>query len=87
MKFGYLPPSDLETGELRSSEDLKRAIKVFQRIAHIPETGELDARTLDFMQKPRCGVSDIELSKSSLRRNKRYAFAGTKWFKKNLTYT
>ncbi|XP_064618644.1 matrix metalloproteinase-2-like isoform X2 [Lineus longissimus] len=89
MKFGYLPQSDLETGELRSSEDLKRAIKDFQRIAHIPETGVLDAKTLDFMQKRRCGVPDTAISndRTSRTRNKRYAFAGSKWYKNDLTYT
>ena len=32
--------------------------RVFQRVTHIPTTGKVDAKTLDVMRKPRCGLED-----------------------------
>jgi len=58
-KFGYLPRSDLETGALRSEEELHRAIRHFQRIAGVSQTGRLDADTLTVMKRPRCGMADL----------------------------
>lgn|SRR6218665_3284568 len=59
MKYGYLPGSDMETGALRTDEELQRAVRHFQKFAHIPETGRLDAQTVEAMGKPRCGMADL----------------------------
>ena len=59
MKFGYLPESDLETGALRTDEELQRAVRHFQRFAHLPQTGRFDAETVDAMRRPRCGMADL----------------------------
>ena len=59
MQFGYLPASDLETGALRTEEELRRAIRHFQRVANVRQTGRFDAETVAAMKRPRCGMADL----------------------------
>jgi hypothetical protein len=49
----------METGELRTDAELQRAIRNFQRIANIRQTGRLDAETVMAMKRPRCGMADL----------------------------
>ncbi|XP_071946545.1 collagenase 3-like [Antedon mediterranea] len=77
--------------EIRESDRMKKAITQFQTFYGIRVTGEIDAETLEQMDKPRCGVPDPTIPNedgNSLggRLNKRYAIAGEKWEKQNLTY-
>merc|ERR550532_3449711 len=58
QRFGYLPQSDIETGALRTEEELRKAIRKFQSWASIPVTGNMDKATLDKMASKRCGVAD-----------------------------
>ena len=53
MKLGYLPRAALETEALRSEDELKEAIKAFQRYAHIRPSGEYDEETIGMMLAPR----------------------------------
>ena len=39
---------------------MKTAIKTFQKFFGLPPTGDLDEETLNQMQKPRCGVPDVD---------------------------
>ncbi|KAJ8681396.1 hypothetical protein QAD02_017183, partial [Eretmocerus hayati] len=91
MKFGYLPQSDFETGNLRTDDQLRDAIKSLQRFGGIPETGTVDERTLELMQTRRCGLPDkpdLRLQDPSLlRRLKRYTLHGTPWKHFNLTWS
>ena len=57
--FGYLPQSNLETGAMRTEEQLIDAVKNLQFFAGINVTGDIDQGTIDIMKKPRCGVPDI----------------------------
>ena len=75
MKFGYLPRSDMETGALRTHEELQRAIKNFQRTAHLPLTGTFDDDTVRKMGSPRCGVPDNN-----------FVLGPGKWQHQRLTY-
>lgn len=59
MQFGYLPASDLETGALRTEEELRRAVRHFQRVAGVRQTGRLDSETVAAMKRPRCGMADL----------------------------
>ena len=64
-----------------------QGIKNLQRMGHIPETGVVDRRTLELMQKPRCGVKDITKAAPLTRhRRKRYVTAPSKWETNDLTY-
>lgn len=57
-RFGYLPQSDLETGALRTIQQLKDAIRNLQGFAGINMTGEIDDQTRRLIQQKRCGVQD-----------------------------
>ena len=59
MQFGYLPASDLETGALRTEQELRRAVRHFQRVAGVRQTGRVDAETAAAMKRPRCGMADL----------------------------
>uniref|UniRef100_A0A2C9KBK3 Peptidase metallopeptidase domain-containing protein n=1 Tax=Biomphalaria glabrata TaxID=6526 RepID=A0A2C9KBK3_BIOGL len=85
VQFGYLEPQDPKTGALRSEQSFTQALKTFQKMAGIPQTGQLDNMTQAMMKLPRCGNKDnIELGMGA--RKKRYALQGSKWAKHNLTF-
>ncbi|KAK3609338.1 hypothetical protein CHS0354_024880 [Potamilus streckersoni] len=68
-----------------SRGNFTNAIKKLQRIGNIPETGVVDHRTIELMQRPRCGNKDFEDDTLGIRK-KRYITAPTKWEKKDLTF-
>ncbi|KAM4614242.1 matrix metalloproteinase-15 isoform 1-T1 [Discoglossus pictus] len=86
--YGYLPQASRQMSTLRSAEILSSAISEMQRFYGIPVTGELDTKTREWMQKPRCGVPDQfgGRDKSNMRR-RRYAHTGRKWNQKQLTFS
>ncbi|OXU31481.1 hypothetical protein TSAR_017005 [Trichomalopsis sarcophagae] len=90
MKFGYLPQSGLETGNLRTDDQLRDAIRSLQKFGGIPETGQVDERTQQLMVRRRCGLPDkpdLRLHDPSLlRRFKRYTLHGSPWKHLNLTW-
>lgn len=86
MNFGYLPKSDLETGNLRTEESLREAIKDLQRFAGLEATGEVDGPTKRLLQTPRCGVEDRPDPMYTNTRQKRYTLQGLKWNYTNLTW-
>lgn len=91
MEFGYLPKSDIETGNLRSETQLMEAIKTLQRFGNIPETGIIDEATRKLMRRPRCGHPDITSSAdfsatNTFRRKKRYVIQGAKWPNTRVTW-
>lgn len=61
---------------------MKNAIKMFQAFAGIPETGEVDNKTIEMMLMPRCGMPDFKESNNTKKRRKRYSIQGSKWRKK-----
>lgn len=89
-KYGYLPQSDLETGNLRTGDQLREAIRTMQRFGNIPHTGELDDATRRLMERPRCGNLDIIPDSTGFVTNnrvRRYALQGVKWQKTDLTWS
>lgn len=93
MEFGYLPKSDIETGNLRTEEQLKEAIKTLQRFGHIPATGAIDNATHALMLRPRCGQPDnpdsadfTATNRLRGRRAKRFAIQGSKWPTTSITW-
>lgn len=55
-QFGYLSASGAESQ--LTAEAISSALKRFQRMFGLPETGVLDDETAALMAKPRCGVKD-----------------------------
>ncbi|KAF0762537.1 matrix metalloproteinase-2-like, partial [Aphis craccivora] len=86
MMYGYLPESDLETGNLMDGNQLDDALRTLQTFGNIPVTGKMDAATKQLMKKPRCGVPDIS-QPTGQRRTKRYNLQGQKWNHVNLTWS
>ncbi|XP_070212983.1 matrix metalloproteinase-16-like [Littorina saxatilis] len=85
MQYGYIKPSDPKTGALRSEEYVKKAIRAFQKMAGINQTGKIDEETQQMMEMPRCGNKDnIQLGNGA--RRKRYALQGSKWAKRELSF-
>ena len=73
--------SHSKSSNLMSRDGLKKYIMEFQEFAGLNQTGELDEKTVKFMNMPRCGVKDkvgMDMSKNHTRRAKRYALQGKK---------
>jgi len=91
-KFGYMTKS--KSVKSSSLQSLDRAISKFQEFSGLEPTGKLNEETIEFMQKPRCGVKDIidededtpRLRLKINSRGKRYALQGSRWRVRNLTY-
>ncbi|XP_070543592.1 matrix metalloproteinase-14-like [Ptychodera flava] len=84
--YGYLPPMDLKAGQLRTGEELEEGIKRFQRMANITVTGEMDDKTMEMMNRPRCGMPDMMGTMDEGRRQRRYSAGPVAWPKNDLTY-
>ncbi|XP_038065808.1 matrix metalloproteinase-18-like [Patiria miniata] len=92
-KYGYFDhfPSKAE-GKLPTMSEQRQAIQAMQRMAGIPQTGEINQMTAEMLSKPRCGVKDAnprDVVKGPGRRGRRYSVLGDpyKWTDKtDLTY-
>ncbi|KAH8375256.1 hypothetical protein KR200_004034 [Drosophila serrata] len=97
MQFDYLPKSDLETGALRTEQQLIDAVRSLQSFGNIPVTGKIDSATARLIQQPRCGVGDKKYAYSFSPDNldhdvvytrvRRYVLQGPKWDKTDLTWS
>ncbi|XP_040496916.1 matrix metalloproteinase-28 isoform X4 [Ursus maritimus] len=96
-KYGYLneqAPKDLTAARFSN------AIREFQWVSQLPISGMLDPATLRQMTRPRCGVADTDSQaawtervsalfagrRAKMRRKKRFAKQGSKWYKQHLSY-
>ncbi|ESN95249.1 hypothetical protein HELRODRAFT_193602 [Helobdella robusta] len=88
QRFGYLP--EPEPGVAYDSETKTNAIKEFQNMYHLEETGKLNAETIHAMTIPRCGIPDIISDEGSDDEKreiaKRYNTPGYKWTKNQLKW-
>ncbi|XP_020299161.1 matrix metalloproteinase-24-like [Pseudomyrmex gracilis] len=57
-KYGYL--EDNAENSLISESALNHAVSLFQEFYNLPINGELNAETMRTMNRPRCGVRDIQ---------------------------
>jgi len=74
-------------------EKAKPMLMAFQKMCHINLTGELDKKTMEMMNAPRCGNMDmikVPKNESFLTSNrlKRYTIheSGSRWKKREVTY-
>lgn len=85
-RFGYLTPEVKVAVELRAENakaKVQEGLKKFQYFAGLARTGNLDKPTLEAMNLPRCGNSELE--KEQGPRRKRFVL-DSKWEKIFLTY-
>ena len=75
-RYHYISP------ERFGNQNITAAIENFQKFFGLPVTGQLDDDTIYEMQKPRCGMPDVDISGGP---QKRYATL-SKWKKTNLKY-
>ncbi|XP_032683926.1 matrix metalloproteinase-2 isoform X1 [Odontomachus brunneus] len=87
MRFGYLPQTDIETGNLRTEDQLRDAIKNLQRFGGLRITGEIDKATQKLMKARRCGLPDQPDPRFSKTRHKRFTIHGQQWSHRNLTWS
>ncbi|XP_071581758.1 collagenase 3-like [Temnothorax nylanderi] len=82
QKYGYLDNNNNGAQRFLSSynttQELHRAILLFQEFYRLPGDGELNEETLNRMRKPRCGVEDIS--------ERTFAPLSNKWPKKHLKW-
>ena len=72
-KFGYFDtrlipsatPSNASSPGPAPNVDIKDAVMRFQNFVGIKETGELNDETVKWMQRPRCGVRDLDAAHHS----------------------
>lgn len=94
IRYGYLQARyGWFLWNIEAREHLEAAIKNYQRMAGIPETGKLDQDTYRMMREPRCGVPDMSYTQSlhirtglGARRQKRFAVQASKWNHQTVTY-
>ncbi|XP_071645712.1 matrix metalloproteinase-2 isoform X1 [Temnothorax longispinosus] len=87
MRFGYLPQTDFETGNLRTEDQLRDAIKNLQKFGGIRVTGEIDEATKKLMKARRCGLLDQLDARFARTRHKRFTIHGQQWPYRNLTWS
>ncbi len=95
-RFGYLPNANLARthptwrpavafapeDSTRYDDKLETAVRLFQRAYRLPETGEVDAATLDLMGRPRCGFPDTVTTAGLAE----FVAQGNRWPGPNVTY-
>ncbi|NP_001073357.1 matrix metalloproteinase-28 precursor [Rattus norvegicus] len=96
-KYGYLSE---QGSKVPASTQFSDAIREFQWVSQLPISGVLDRATLRQMTRPRCGVADTDSHetwterirallaghRAKMRRKKRFAKPGHKWYKQHLSY-
>lgn len=84
--FGYLAPANLETGALRSSDELTNAVKNLQKMGGLRVTGDpKDPELKELLVKDRCGVTDRQVNKDPSAPQS-FHVSNFKWDKKVVTW-
>ncbi|XP_030835862.1 matrix metalloproteinase-14 [Strongylocentrotus purpuratus] len=83
-KYGYIMEDDMVNGMPKDEETKTKSIIYFQKMGNMTMTGTLDEESMELMNTPRCGMTDME-SDADMVRRKRYAL-GPRWTKTDLTW-
>lgn len=88
--MGHLPKTYSREGNTAWTEQFIEAIKSFQKLNGIPESGIIDNETCELMEKPKCAglvpPDSIPPLSESKNRVRRYASFELMWPRKNLTW-
>ena len=83
--FGYIDSTaqsaDLKAEALYKEDFIIDGIKSIQKYGALQQTGILDENTIKLLSAPRCGVKDVNYSRS-----KRYIIGSKSWQKRKITY-
>ncbi|KAK7455714.1 hypothetical protein BaRGS_00039454 [Batillaria attramentaria] len=83
----YDERTGIKTGQQRQERDAKSdAIRMFQSYVGLPQTGQLDRKTLEMMTKHRCGVEDIPDDEQNSEQPSSFSVMHDKWEKSRLTW-
>jgi matrix metalloproteinase-14 (membrane-inserted) len=86
-QFGYMGSEmSSELAKITDEQPFVSAVKSFQRMANLTQTGVVDNDTMTMLLMPRCGVKDQTTFGSIAKRRKRYLVQGTKWPKGRIVY-
>ncbi|XP_058462247.1 matrix metalloproteinase-2-like [Malaya genurostris] len=85
-RFGYLEKGPNQAEALYSEDAVVEAIRNIQHFGALPETGQLDRRTIQLMSSPRCGVVDLVQRREHSSRHRRYVIGSESWRKRKITY-
>eukprot|EP00092_Neocalanus_flemingeri_P003487 GFUD01003738.1.p1 GENE.GFUD01003738.1~~GFUD01003738.1.p1 ORF type:complete len:277 (+),score=69.85 GFUD01003738.1:77-907(+) len=78
MRYGYLVEELTLLSVEKKENRARKAVLKFQAFAGLELTGELDKKTREKMETPRCGLSDVIAN---------YVVEGSKWEKEELTFS
>ena len=80
-RYGYLSPTDVKFGQVKSKWKLYQAVRNLQRFTGLNETGNPeDPNTIELVTRHRCGFRDLGKT-AQFRRKRRYSLHGTFWHK------
>lgn len=89
-ELGYFPKVSNQKEWLTSDEQMREAIKSFQRSHQIPISGFIDEQSCILMNQPKCAgmifPDSFHLLNDSKHRIRRYATFELKWPSTNLTW-
>lgn len=74
-RYGYLSDKQEE-----SIDNVIDTIKRLQRLGGIPETGQIDGKTLALMNAPRCACKDIEFITEDATRPNKWGLSTVNWY-------
>ena len=75
MRYGYAEPNKWSSSlvtERDYRDYVSQAVIEFQTFAGLEQTGAVDNRTREMMERPRCGVRDLVGPAARVRRRKRF---------------
>lgn len=84
IEYKYLPNLDNEIGNLYTTNQITNAIKKLQKAAGLNVTGTQNLETINLINTPRCGVSDILNDDSQSKQVANYV--NLKWSHRNITW-
>jgi hypothetical protein len=74
-RYGYVSDSQEQT-----INKVIDAIKRLQRLGGLPETGEIDGKTLTLMSVPRCACTDVEFLTEGATNSPRWGLSTLNWY-------